>query len=150
MEKRNLIINAFENNNRYYVNGIILYQLLSEKITSRRFKELVLLIFKNSLCKEHEAWKNRNNIIGEAYKVDYCFDPLALNFYENQIYRLINLIKDAKTFEELSNLENNSKWSEDIEELCYLMALGNALKLVRFKDKEKNSTEIEFNLKLLR
>ena len=149
MEQRELTINAFKYGHRYLIDGVILYQLLSEKITSKRFKELVLLIFKNSVCKEPDAWKNRDNIIGEAYKVDYCFDPLALNFYENQIYRLMYRIRNAKTFEELGNLENNTIWSEDIEHLCYLMALGNALKLVRFKDKTKNSTEIEFNLKRL-
>ena len=119
-------------------------------------------IFKNkvksiwSYCIAHGPipWESNYNIIGEALMVDYPFDKEKLASHAEEIYNLISLVHTATTYEGMKFLDNGEKWSELRQPVSFLMALGNALKLIDFKndrttwsEEESKNPEITFTLK---
>ena len=127
---------------------------LEKSITSASFKEEVRRIWSDCLAHGPRPWENKDNIIGEALMVDYPFDKEKLASHAEEIYNLISLVHTATTYEELKYLYNGKKWSELRQPVGFLMALGNAQKLIDFKndrttwsEEESKNPEITFTLK---
>lgn len=127
---------------------------LEKSITSTSFKEEVRRIWSDCLVHGPRPWENKDTIIGEALMVDYPFDKEKLASHAEEIYNLISLVHTATTYEELKVLDNGEKWSELRQPVSFLMALGNALKLIDFKndrttwsEEESKNPEITFTLK---
>ena len=64
------------------------------------------------------------------------------------------MVHHATTYEGMKFLDNGEKWSEIRQPVSFLMALGNALKLVDFKndrrtwsEEERKNPEVTFTLK---
>lgn len=120
---------------------------------AKDFKEQVRLIWSDCLATGPKPWQNKDNIIGEALNVDYTFDPDKIALHAEEIYHLIAMVQTATTYEEMKFLSNGEKWSELRQPVSFLMALGNSLKLVDFKNKradwtkeEELNPEIQFKL----
>ena len=118
------------------------------------FKDKVKSIWSDCLAHGPKPWENKDNIIGEALMVDYPFDKEKLASHAEEIYNLISLVHTATTYEGLKVLDNGEKWSELRQPVSFLMALGNALKLIDFKndrttwsEKESKNPEVTFTLK---
>lgn len=121
------------------------------KIKIPTFKDKVIALWRECLAKDY---KNKNNVIGEALNVDFPFDPEKLLKYKENIYEMIKAVNKATNYEGMKYLNNGEQWSEIRQPVSMLMALGNALKLVEFKnnrlnwDKEEaRNPEVSFNLK---
>mgnify|MGYP005790464609 FL=1 len=117
------------------------------------FMQKVKDIWRDCLALGPRPWENKENIIGEALLVDYPFDPEKLESHKEEIYELIKMVHLATTYEEIKFLNTGEKWSELRQPVSFLMAIGNALNLVDFKNKrqdwskeETKNPEITFTL----
>ena len=123
-------------------------------ISAKAFEEKVRYIWSDSLATGPMPWKKKENVIGEALFNDFTFDPEKLEAHKDEIYELICMVHHATTYEGMKFLDNGEKWSEIRQPVSFLMALGNALKLVDFKNdrrtwskEECKNPEITFTLK---
>lgn len=128
-------------------------QEAKQNSVAHAFKEKVRTIWSDCLAHGPRPWENKDNIIGEALFVDYTFDKEKLAMHAEEIYKLISFVHTATTYEEMKFLDNGEKWSELRQPVSFLMALGNALKLVDFKndrttwdEEEKKNPELTFTL----
>lgn len=126
----------------------------SEFLSANDFQQKVYEIWLDSIAHGPMPWKNKDNIIGEALFVDYTFDPEKIAIHADEIWQLINMVHNATTYEELKFLDNGTQWSKLRQPVSMLMALGNSLKLISFKndrlkwDKcETQNPEVVFTLK---
>ena len=121
---------------------------------AKEFAQKVRTIWGDCLAPGPKPWKNSYNVIGEALMVDYTFDPDKLMAHSKEIYALISMVHLATTYEEMKYLDTGEKWSELRQPVSFLMALGNALKLIYFKNdrttwskEESRNPELKFTLK---
>lgn len=120
---------------------------------SKAFKTKVISLWSDCLAHGPKPWQNTENIIGEALNVDYPFAKEKLLVHADEIRELISLVQKATTYEELKYLDNGEKWSELRQPVSFLIALGNALRLIDFKHnrqdwnkEEEHNPEIKFTL----
>ena len=73
--------------------------------------------------------------------------------HRNEIMSLLYLVNNATNFENLRRLNNGEEWTKLRQQAGLLMSLGNALRLVSFKNnkndwdmKEAKNPEIAFSL----
>ncbi len=123
-------------------------------MSSKEFRDRVYLLWSDCIAREPRAWQNDNNVIGEALMVDYPFDKEKILLHAKDIAELIALVHLATTYEEMKFLDTGEKWSELRQPVSMLMALGNTLKLVDFKNsrlewskEETRNPKITFTLK---
>lgn len=123
-------------------------------MNSKELRDRVYLLWSDCIAREPRAWQNDNNVIGEALMVDYPFVKEKILLHAKDIAELIALVHMATTYEDMKFLDTGEKWSELRQPVSMLMALGNTLKLVDFKnsrldwDKEETrNPEITFTLK---
>ena len=123
-------------------------------MSSKEFRDRVYLLWSDCIAREPRAWQNDNNVIGEALMVDYPFVKEKILLHAKDIAELIALVHLATTYEEMKFLDTGEKWSELRQPVSMLMALGNTLKLVDFKNsrlewskEETRNPEITFTLK---
>ena len=135
------------------IDGLDKTETKQESATST-FKDKVKSIWSDCLAHGPKPWENKDTIIGEALMVDYPFDKEKLASHAEEIYNLISLVHTATTYEGMKFLDNGEKWSELRQPVSFLMALGNALKLIDFKndrttwnEEESKNPEVTFTLK---
>ncbi len=107
------------------------------------FKEKVMEIWDDCIAKENNPWQNENNFFGNALNVSFPFNPDKLIKHSVTICKLISLVHNADTYDELRFLDTGEKWSELRQPVSFLMALGNALQIVEFKNPQENWTKRE-------
>lgn len=117
------------------------------------FQRKVLEIWSNCVVKSARPWENKSNIIGETLGNDYCYYQDKLMEHRNEIMSLLYLVNNATNFEDLRRLNNGEEWTKLRQQAGLLMSLGNALRLVSFKNnkndwdmKEAKNPEIAFSL----
>lgn len=120
---------------------------------AREFAKRVRDIWGDCLASGPRPWEKMSNVVGEALMVDYTFDSEKLMAHADEIYELISMVYQATTYEEMKYLNTGEKWSELRQPVSFLMSLGNALKLVDFKNdrrtwsrKESKNPELKFTL----
>lgn len=123
-------------------------------ITASEFKSKVYQLWSECIVQGPMPWQNKNSVIGEALMVDYPFDQEKIALHASEILGLISKVHHAATYEEMKFLDNGEQWSTLRQPVSFLMALGNALKLVDFKnsrldwnEEESKNPEIKFTLK---
>ena len=156
--EENTNITKTNNDVKAYIDADMINYLLEfiekakkNEVKTVSFKDRVIALWRECLAKNY---KDKNNIIGEALNVDFPSDPEKLIQHKEEIYEMISSINNATNYEGMKYLNNGEKWSEIRQPVSMLMALGNALKLVDFKnnrltwDKEEaKNPEVSFNLK---
>ena len=130
------------------------HKKIVEETTAVAFGKKVRSIWSDCIAHGPKPWENDANIIGEALMVDYTFDPEKLMEHADEISKLIAMVHKATTYEGMKYLDTGEKWSELRQPVSFLMALGNALKLVDFKndrrtwsEEESKNPEVTFTLK---
>lgn len=110
---------------------------------AKEFAKRVRDIWGDCLASGPRPWEKTGNVLGEALMVDYTFDSDKLMAHSNEIYELISMVHHATTYEEMKYLDTGEKWSELRQPVSFLMALGNALRLVDFKNDRRTWSEEE-------
>lgn len=126
-------------------------------LSTVEFKKRVVQLWSSCVSHESMPWKNPSNVIGEALRTDFCFDPYLLQIHYDEIVQLIEQLTNAKHYLDLMYLNDGRIWTSLHQTLTMIMSLGNALNLISFKKnlldwnmEDCNNPEIEFNLKRTR
>lgn len=170
LNEQKLDISGTEINGKTYIDADYLAALLAaaEKIKKQKeetqnilYKDNKIIDFKNDVrriwgdCVAHgpRPWENKENVIGEALNVDYCFNKDKILEHADEIKQLLSQVHKATTYDELKILDSGENWTLLRQHVSMLMALGNALELVDFKEnrldwdaKETENPQISFKM----
>lgn len=162
LNEQKLDINGTELNGKTYIDADYLTALLAatdklrkqnEETNNALYNDSKIIDFKNNVrriwgdCVAHgpKPWENKENIIGEALNVDYCFNKDKILQHADEIKQLLSQVHKATTYDDLKVLDSGENWTILRQHVSMLMALGNALELVDFKenrlDWDKKETE---------
>lgn len=158
MKKKIENVSSINVDGKVYIELNSLLSLLNSKEIHKNrknetFRNKVWTLWSKCIATDAKPWLNKENIIGEALGVDYCFSKDKLITYYDEIISLISEVNNAKTYDDLKVLNNGDNWTILRQQISFLMALGNAIKVLDFKkpryewkDSDLKNPEIEFNL----